>query len=43
MVTGAVIQVIDTRILGRLKGDLAAQAGPVAAGCMRLLGATTGA
>jgi AcrR family transcriptional regulator len=39
MVTGAVIQVIDTRILGRLKGDLAAQAGPVAAGCMRLLGA----
>jgi AcrR family transcriptional regulator len=38
MVTGAVIQVIDTRILGRLKGELAAQAGPVAAGCIRLLG-----
>ena len=38
MVTGAVIQVIDTRILGRLKGELAQHAGPVASGCLRLLG-----
>jgi AcrR family transcriptional regulator len=38
MVTGAIIQVIDTRILGRLTGDLVACAAPVAAGCMRLLG-----
>lgn len=38
MVAGAVIQVIDTRILGRLEGDLAAVAGPVAAGCLQLLG-----
>lgn len=38
MVTGAVIQVIDTRILSRLEGELAAVAGPVAAGCLRLLG-----
>ena len=38
LVTGAIIQVIDTRILGRLKGRLGGLADPVATGAVRLLG-----
>src|SRR5438067_648108 len=38
LVTGAIIQVIDTRILGRLKGRLGKLTNPVATGAVRLLG-----
>lgn len=37
LVTGAVIQVIDTRILGRIAGPLADRSDEVASACMRLL------
>lgn len=37
LATGAIIQVIDTRILGRLKGRLGGLADPVATGVVRLL------
>jgi AcrR family transcriptional regulator len=37
MVLGAVIQLIDTRILGRIPGHLPRLAEPAAASCMRLL------
>lgn len=37
LVTGAIIQVIDTRMLGRLKGGLSALGDEVAARCMALL------
>jgi hypothetical protein len=39
MVTGAVIQVIDMRILKRIEGDLFSKADAVALACARLLGA----
>ncbi|MDF2765281.1 MAG: Transcriptional regulator [Rhodospirillales bacterium] len=39
MVTGAVIQTIDTKIFSdRLDGPLTLRAGPVAEGCLRMLG-----
>jgi len=38
LVTGAIIQVIDTRILGRIPGDLTRKADVVAESCLRLLG-----
>ena len=37
LVVGAIIQVIDTKILGHIKGDLAASADLTAAACARLL------
>ena len=39
MVTGAIIQVIDTKILGRIEGRLHGRGGAVAKGCAGLLGA----
>jgi AcrR family transcriptional regulator len=38
IVTGAIIQVIDTKILGRIGGRLANSADKVAAACVRFLG-----
>ena len=38
LVTGAIIQVIDTRILGRIPGDLTRKADAIAGSCLRLLG-----
>ncbi len=38
MVTGAIIQVIDTKILGRVEGKLHGRAGYVAKACVGLLG-----
>ena len=38
MVTGAIIQVIDNKILGRIGGRLATAADKVAAACIRFLG-----
>ncbi len=38
MVTGAIIQVIDTKILGRIEGKLHGRAGSVAKACIGLLG-----
>jgi len=37
LVVGAIIQVIDTKIMGVIKGDLAASADATAAACARLL------
>jgi AcrR family transcriptional regulator len=37
LVTGAIIQVIDTRILGRIASDLPRKADAIAASCVRLL------
>jgi AcrR family transcriptional regulator len=37
LAVGAIIQVIDIRILGRLKGPLAVHAAPVTQACLRLL------
>lgn len=37
LVTGAIIQVIDTKILGYLKGNLARRTGDVAAACVAML------
>lgn len=39
MVIGAIIQVIDTKILGRIEGKLHGRSGMVAKGCAGLLGA----
>jgi AcrR family transcriptional regulator len=39
MVMGAIVQVIDIKILGRVRGRLASQVDTVAGGCARLLGA----
>lgn len=37
LVTGAVTQVIDVKILGRIKGDLASRSGEIAEACLRLV------
>lgn len=37
MVTGSIIQIIDTKILGRIDGPLTAHSGQVAGGCVGLL------
>jgi hypothetical protein len=37
MVMGAVVQVIDTKILGRIKKSLSAMTGPVAKACAAML------
>jgi AcrR family transcriptional regulator len=39
MVMGAIVQVIDTKILGRIKPDLSNCVEPVAQACLRILGA----
>jgi hypothetical protein len=39
MVTGVIIQVIDTKILGRIDGRLSRLSDPTAEACARLLGA----